>query len=434
MIRRPSPRRLCFFSPAACVFAFIALAGGVVTAAEVSATRLDGTIVSGELRLWTGDELQLATATGNQSIATNQLVSLRWEPPANLSAVDKTAGTVELIDGSILPTKTIHVDHSSAALTLATPEAAGGKPLTLPIAQISVIRLRQTEGQLATQWDEMRRQNLANDVIAVLKKDGKSLDYAEGVMGDISDDKIEFKLEGETQRVDRAKIAGVVYFRPDRRTKEESRASIQGRSGLQVRVAHVELKDSLLEITTAAGVKLSWPVSDISLADFSAGKLMYLSDIEPASANWTPFVGLPASATLAAGYGQPRRDKSAFGGSLSLLMKEGDSAAAQAATRTFSKGLALRSRTEIVYRLPAGFQRFIAVAGIDSATTAAGNVRLAILGDDRVLVETEITGDQPPQSLQLDIANVKRLKIVVDYGQNLDTGDWLNLCDARIAK
>jgi hypothetical protein len=115
-------------------------------------------------------------------------------------------------------------------------------------------------------------------------------------------------------------------------------------------------------------------------------------------------------------------------------MKEGDSAAAQAATRTFSKGLALRSRTEIVYRLPAGFQRFIAVAGIDPATTAAGNVRLAILGDDRVLVETEITGDQPPQSLQLDIANVKRLKIVVDYGQNLDTGDWLNLCDARIAK
>ena len=44
-----------------------------------------------------------------------------------------------------------------------------------------------------------RRQNLANDVLAVLKKDGKSLDYVEGVMGDISDDKIEFKLDGETQ-------------------------------------------------------------------------------------------------------------------------------------------------------------------------------------------------------------------------------------------
>jgi NPCBM/NEW2 domain len=434
MIRRQSPPLPCFLLPAACVCAFIALAS-VVTAANVTATKLDGTTVSGDLRNWNTGELQLTTPTGDQQVPTNQLLSLRWDSPANSpSAADKTTGNVELIDGSILPIKTIHVDHSNATLTLAAPEAADGKPLTLPIAQIAVIRLRQLDGPPAAQWDEMRRQNLANDVIAVLKKDGKSLDYAEGVMGDISDDKIEFKLDGETQRVDRAKIAGAIYYRPDRRMKEEPKASIQGRSGLRVSAAHVELKDSLLELTTAAGIKITWPLNDVSLADFSAGKLMYLSDIEPASANATPFVGLPPSATLAAEYGKPRRDKSAFGGPLSLLMKEGDSAAAQTATRTFPKGLALRSRSEIVYRLPAGFQRFIAIAGIDPATTATGNVRLAILGDDRVLLETEVTGDQPPQPIQLDIANVKRLKIVVDYGQNVDTGDWLNLCDARIAK
>jgi hypothetical protein len=434
MIRRQSPPSLRLLQPAACVIAFLALSG-VLTAAEVSVTRLDGATITGELRQWSTGELRLATPMGEQQIPTNQLVSLRWHgssiaaaPPASNPA------WVELIDGSILPTKSIHVEHATATLMLAEPEAAGGKPLTLPITQISVIRLRQLDGPLAAQWDEMRRQNLANDIIAVLKKDGKSLDYAEGVIGDIADDKIGFKLEGELQRVDRAKIAGVMYYRPDRRMKEDPKASIQGRSGLRVSAAHVELKDSLLELTTAAGVKLTWPLNDISLADFSAGKLMYLSDIEPALVSWTPFVGLPASATLAAEYGQPRRDKSAFGGPLSLLMKEGDSAAAQAATRRFSKGLALRSRTEIVYRLPAGFQRFTAVAGIDPATSSTGNLRLAILGDDRVLLETEVAGDQPPHPIQVDIANVKRLKIVVDYGQNLDTGDWLNLCEARIAK
>jgi hypothetical protein len=408
---------------------------GIATTAEVSATRLDGTTTTGNLRQWSEGELQLTTPTGDQPIATNQLVSLRWDPVANsTSAPDKALGTVELIDGTILPIKTIRVEKSEASLTLAALDAAGGKPLTLPIAQIAVIRLRQLEGSLAAQWEEMRRQNLANDVIAVLKKDGTSLDYAEGVIGDISDDKIEFKLDGDTQRVDRAKIAGAIYYRPDRRLKEEPKASIQGRSGLRISAAHVELKDSLLELTTAAGVKLSWPINDISLADFSAGKLMYLSDIEPASATTTAFVGLPASAALAAEYGKFRRDKSAFGGPLSLLMREGDSGATQTAPRTFSKGLALRSRAEIVYRLPAGFQRFITIAGIDPATTAAGNVRLAIFGDDRLLVETEITGDQAPQPIQLDIADVKRLKIIVDYGQNIDTGDWLNLCDARIAK
>ncbi len=434
MICRPHPPLASYILPAACVFAFTTLVG-IANAADVSATRLDGSIITGELSQWNTGELLIKTPSGDQKIATNQLVSLRWPSPATTPTLpDKNSGFVELIDGSILPIKTARVEKSQITLTLAGATSADEKRLSLPITQVAVIRFRQLDGPLATQWEEMRRQNLANDVLAVLKKDGKSLDYAEGVIGDVLDDKIEFKLEGETQRVDRAKIAGAIYYRPDRRTKEEPRASIQGRSGLRVSATHVELKDSLLELTTAAGAKFTWPLNDISLADFSAGKLMYLSDIEPASANWTPLVGLPSSATLAAEYGQPRRDKSAYGGPLTLLIREGETAAAQAATRSFTKGLAVRSRTEIVYRVPAGFQRFVALAGIDPATSATGNVRLVISGDDRVLLETEIAGDQPPQPIQLDIANVKRLKIVVDYGQNLDTGDWLNLCDVRIAK
>src|SRR5262249_44507310 len=134
---------------------------------------------------------------------------------------------VELIDGSVLPVKGIRVDKSQAILAIAAPAATDIKQLTIPIAQIAAIRLRPLDGPLVAQWDEMRRQNLANDVIAVLKKDGKSLDYAEGMMGNIGDDKIEFKLDGELQRVDRAKIAGAIYYRPDRRMKEEPRASIQ---------------------------------------------------------------------------------------------------------------------------------------------------------------------------------------------------------------
>ena len=41
------------------------------------------------------------------------------------------------------------------------------------------------------------------------------------------------------------------------------------------------------------------------------------------------------------------------------------------ALRSFAKGFALRSRTELVYRLPDGFNRFTALAGIDPAATAS---------------------------------------------------------------
>ena len=76
---------------------------------------------------------------------------------------------------------------------------------TLPTTQLAAVRFQPLDGALATQWDEIRDLKLANDVLVVLKTDGKSLDYVEGVMGDVSDDKVEFKLDGEANRVDRAK-------------------------------------------------------------------------------------------------------------------------------------------------------------------------------------------------------------------------------------
>jgi hypothetical protein len=179
---------------------------------------------------------------------------------------------------------------------------------------------------------------------------------------------------------------------------------------------------------------LTWPLEDLTLADFSAGKIAYLSDLEPASQHWTPLVALPSTASAAAAYGKVRRDSSAFGGPLALVSSENAAANQRDRTRLFDKGLAIRSRTELVYRLPAGYRRFTALAGIDPHAAAGGNVKLTIEGDDRELFSREIAGNEPPVPLDFEIAGVRRLTITVDYGRNLDTGDWLILGDARVVK
>jgi hypothetical protein len=175
-------------------------------------------------------------------------------------------------------------------------------------------------------------------------------------------------------------------------------------------------------------------LDDIHFADFSAGKIVYLSDVDQTTSRWTPLVALPAGADAVAKYGEPRRDRSAYGGPLALLVREDDSTSATASIQPFRKGLALRSHTEMVFRLPAGLRQFVAVAGIEPATSSTGNVQLRIFGDDRLLYDQEFAGDQPPREIELDIEDVKRLKVEVDFGNNLDTGDWLNLCDARLVK
>jgi hypothetical protein len=421
------------------VIALVLIAFAPAAASDVTATRLDGTAITGELRTWDEGQIVLSSADsgdGEASLATEELLSLAWKPapPRHRANASSSSSQVELSDGSLLPIEDFTSSATTATVTLAAPLPPDEKTVTLSRTQLRAVRLQPLAAAAGEQWQEIRALNPASDVLVLLKRGGKSLDYVEGVLGEVSADKIEFKLDGDPLRIDRDKVAGLVYYRLRTRAEDEPRCVVKGRSGLRANASRATLTDGLLKLETTGGATLDWPLDDIYLADFSAGKLLYLSDVEPASERWTPLVGLPPNATMAAEYGRPRYNQSAYGGPLTLRLGDEPSFSPIGLTRTFNKGLAVRSRAELVYRLPDGFRRFTTIAGIDPSTAASGNVRLEIYGDDRLLFDREIAGHQPPLPIELDIAGVKRLKILVDYGRNLDTGDWLNLCDARIVK
>ena len=400
----------------------------------VTVTRLDGTAVSGVLTGWSEGEVVIQTADGEQHVASDELVSLLWPKDSAAAPQKPIEGMVELTDGTVLPTADFAVADNKASLTLGAELPADEKRLSIPVRQIAAVRLRTLEPPVAAQWEEIRGQNLPADVMVVMDREGKSLDHVEGVFGDVTPEKIAFKFDDEPLRVDRAKVAGLIYYRGTPQDVPEPRCVLHGHSGLRANAAAAQIKDRMLHVTTASGVSFKWPLNDIYLADFSAGKILYLSDVEPAAEKWTPLIGLPGGAELAANLGKLRRDRSAYGGSLSLYVGASDASGAFAQLRSFEKGLAIRSRTELVYRVPADFRRFVAIAGIEPATSTTGNVRLVIHADDKPLYDSDIVGTEPPKKIDLDVTGAKRLKIAVEFGQNLDTGDWLNLCDARLSK
>jgi hypothetical protein len=403
-----------------------------VRAADVSATRLDGTTATGKLQAWNEGLLVVSTPAGDERIFSDQLMSVRWLGHVETSQPDAgAAGTAELIDGTQIPMSSLQIAGKTAKLMLGGTRDSNANSIEIPTAQLAAVRFQRLDAALMEQWDEIRKQNLASDLLVVLKRDGGSLDYVEGAVGDISVEKVDFKLDGEINRIDRAKVAGIIFYRTVRRVNAQPRMFLQGRSGLRVNIAKLQFtQPSMVALTTVGGATFNWPIDDLNVADFSAGKLVYLSDIEPAAQNWASLVQLPT------GYGEPRRDRSAFGGMLTLGIKDSQTGAAtsQAGPRSYNKGLALRSRTELVYRLPVGFHRFTATAGIDPAAGESGNVQLSIYADDYPLLETVVESDDGPQAIDVQIKDAKRLKILVDFGQNQDSGDWLNLCDAKIVK
>jgi hypothetical protein len=401
------------------------------SAVDVTAARLDGAALSGQLTSWSATDVVIATPQGNETIRLSELLWLRFAP----EAPPTNSPVVELVDGTQLPISDYGVAGTQATV-VTTAQAADAAPVELTMAarQIAAVRLQPLSPAAALQWDEIRQLNLPSDLLMLSKRGGESLDHVETVLGDITSDKIDFKIDGEATRADRGVAAGVIYFRRGGPPAAEPTCIVTGRSGLRAVVSQATLADGMLLMKSASGVEFAWPLADVVLADFSGGKIVYLSDLEPASQRWTPLVGMPAAASAAAAFGRVRRDRSPFDKPLALWMPDETSPDGRGHERSFAKGLAIRSRMELVYRLPAGFRRFAAVAGIDPTTSASGNVKLAILGDEQTLLETEIAGDQSPKAIDLDIAGVRRLTFVVDYGRNLDTGDWLILGDARVVK
>lgn len=401
------------------------------TSAEVTVTQLDGSTTTGTLESWDHGSCVFSTPTGREEIPESQLLSIQWSPdPRSRGAVQPT---LDLVDGTVLPIVDYRTSNGAAQLILHNASPRNERAITVPLDRVRAAWLLPMDDNLAEQWKEVRELHLPSDVLVVVKQDGNSLDYLEGVVGEITDAEVEFTLDGRTVRVQRSKVAGVVYFRGERTAESSPSCVLLGANGLRAAATQVRLADDRVSLVTAGKIKLTWPVADLHTADFSAGKVASLSDLEPVSERWTPWVGLPPDTTLAAEFGRPRRDESSYGGPLAVRTSD-DTSAPAAELQTFSKGLALRSRTELVYRLPRGYSRFLTVAGMEPATSRSGDVRLVIEGDGRELWNSRVTGNQAPLAVDLEIAGVKRLTILVDYGDNLDTGDWLNLCNARIVK
>jgi hypothetical protein len=299
----------------------------------------------------------------------------------------------------------------------ATVSLIGGGVAKLPTAAVRAVRLKPLPPEVVSQWEQL----VANDVRAdcVVIREGAALDYLEGVLGDFGAESFAFTLDGELLSVKRPKAEGLIYFHARRTPPDPPLCTVTDTSGSKLLVAAVSVSNDTMQLRTTGGVELSLPTAHVVAVEFPA---QYLSGFKPESIEFTPRV--PSSAALSptvAQFYRPRFDRALEPGPLRLGGRE------------YSRGLALRSRTEISFLLNEPFSKFTAVAGLEDRVRPAGSVRLVIRGDDRVLFDRELSGRDEPVPIALDVTGVVRLKILVDYGSDgSEAADHLDLCDPRL--
>ncbi len=399
------------------ILATLLAAGG-----DVDVTTTDGESLRGQIVDVSSDDLQLLTDGKSKVLSTRVLMSVVPVDPPREQALPDAYTTVKLIDGSLLRVTSYTVESGTA-----TVELVGKTTAEIRTRSIAWVCFGKPTDKA---WQKILKEDASGDVLVIAKTTAtgvKTLDYLEGVLLDGDAKQVQFEFDGDKIDVAREKVGGLVYFHDRSRTLPDPLCIIHDTGHATWHAKSLRFDGDVLSVSLVSGVRHEFPDNTIRKFDFSAGKIVYLSDMDPHAFDWTPVippinVGMKAAASF-----QYRRDRSFSGEQLSV------------GNTRYAKGLGLHSRSQVTYSLDGKYSNFATVAGIDDSRGNQGHVRLKIEGDRKILFDKEIAGGEQPQKISLDIEGVRRLRITVDYGkgyvrQLLDIGDHLDLCDAKVAK
>jgi len=149
-------------------------------------------------------------------------------------------------------------------------------------------------------------------------------------------------------------------------------------TGNVVMVAKLESKKDGVTVTTQAGTKLDFTLAQLSLIDYTTGRLDYLSEMLPTktTVNLDPY---DAADKLDKGYKTFVYKDSSL--NLAPIKLGGTS---------YKRGLTLLPNVELEYGLNGDYRQFDAVIGIDDETEARGDVTLEVWGDNKELEKIRI--------------------------------------------
>lgn len=401
------------------MMSLIAAALAALTAADVEVAPLAGPAVSGQVTQWSVEKVVVSTAMGVREFESRTMRAVTPKSPLSESESWKGDVVVDLLDGSRLRAESYVAKQGKATGTL-----RGGRAFDIRTRAIRAVRFRAASSQLDDSWLMHTTAENSGDLIVIRKtakgSDQVTLDVQPGIIQEVAAETVQFELDGERIPVKREKLEGIVYFQPGERELAEPAFRVDEIGGSSWNVKSIKLDGEALVLETVAGATTTLPLAQLRKADYSAGNSTFLSDIDPESVVWTPYVESKSERLPV--WKKIRRDELAGGGKLLL---DGES---------FDKGLAVPSRTEVTFRVPRGYRRFETRAGILDSAREFGDVRLLITGDGRKLFDEQISGKDAARDVALDLTGVRRITLLVDFGENEDWSDVLVLGNARLTK
>jgi hypothetical protein len=244
-------------------------------------------------------------------------------------------------------------------------------------------------------------------------------DRLDGTLTDLARGSLTMKTEGGSAKIplSRVEAVGMGSSHLPSAVRRQARYAVGLRDGSLVYAEEAVVDEKALNLKIGGGIALAGEsVADVVFLQSLGGRVIYLSDLEPAEYRHVPYleVGWPLA-----------RDRNVLGGPLVVGGKR------------YLKGLGMHAAGRVSYRLDGKYQRFEAAVAIDDAADGRGSVTFGVyvLRDGKLSEAYKsgiVRGGDTPQRVSVDVAGAQGITLVVDYadrGDEMDRADWL---DARL--
>jgi hypothetical protein len=312
------------------------------------------------------------------------------------------------------------------AVSLAVQPAADGRPaafavtlpcgaaLTLPLPFVRALRHGGADRPLPPLFEQDLETPPANDdALHVVQGDQqqRSLVLVTGFTGE----RVDFVLRGDAYDFPFAGVAGVVFadntgVRPD--PVPLPRAVVELTTGERL-VGGLALTRERLQVTLAEGAVVDVDAQRLRRIDVLSDRLVWLDEQQPTVEQTPAFDRV-----------WPWTARRTIAGPGFVV-----------AGRRFERGIAAVPRTRLTFEVPAGFDVFECVLGIDDRGGQQAHAVFRILVDGEVVNEppAKLHGDAP-EAVRVPVAGKRTLTLEIDFGKNYDLGDHCVFADARFVR
>ncbi len=384
----------------------LALTTHLVQADRVTIVKIDGTELTGQ---WQSAKPDLITITQNKKTTTLQLADIhkvRFTHRPSPPNPDYLTEFYPAAGGKLMGRITGSADIAVVAETTIADQ------LTIPFDKLAALWFdnSKTHRDTREQFDQLRQNRLAGkDVLIALRNDTPTTIKCGILSLDTTGGRLIFN---GNERTFSTKNVPAVVFAVGLATQQRWPMTATLTDGTVMPGKMTSSNDESLTFDTAIGQSITLPLYRVATLQFKSPRVVYLSDLTPTEQSSAGKLLDPIP---------PRFDRNAANGPIAL------------AGQSYDKGIGTHANTEITYTLDQPCETFAATIGIDDSVRPGGYVVFKILGDGRILYESDsVTGTNNPRPIAVNIRGIGKLTLITDLAEQLDISDLANWADARL--